>query len=374
MRARRLANLAVVIISVLATVAAVEGLARAMEWIDPPPPRSPREFRLTLPPPYRDAPYDVRTILDESAAVGWTTDRRYGWLPTDYTGRYINVRERRRVTTDQPAVARRIWLFGGSTMISTEVPDNLTPASILQRRLNQAGIAIRVENRGASSLTTHHELYQLTEMTTLSAGDIVVFYDGVNDITQTLFYGNPDGTMVEENRRRLYEQPWYTRFILRLHHSMASRSAFVRLFLNPTQPLDNQPPFDPALAQRLADDYTANIRRADEFVRARGGTFVHVLQPNIASLARRTSYEDSLIADPWTTPPKLMQALTLGVPTLRQAVTRLRQAGIDSHDATAIFDARSSEIMLDFCHVNHVGNELIAAAIFAVLPPAALRR
>lgn len=59
------------------------------------------------------------------------------YLVVDSAGRFINVVNGLRVTTDQPShPVRRVLAFGGSTMLSEEVPDRYTIPSFLQRSIN----------------------------------------------------------------------------------------------------------------------------------------------------------------------------------------------------------------------------------------------
>src|SRR5262245_4065653 len=79
------------------------------------------EFRSTRPAPYRDADYFSPEFLGESMRCvrlrnpPGTPDL----VPGDFRGRFINVADGRRRTTDQPATwDRRVLLFGGSTLFN----------------------------------------------------------------------------------------------------------------------------------------------------------------------------------------------------------------------------------------------------------------
>src|SRR5262245_24486126 len=192
---RALINALLVLASVTATLVALEAATRVLDFFSPPLARSWFEFRLRRPPPYRDVPYDVAELLAEARSIAWRTDPDFGWLPEDRTGRYLNIHDHRRVTVGGTA-GRSIWMFGGSTVMSVEVPDAYTPASVVQRLANEASRPVKVENLGATTVSIRHQLFRLRTMTPVAAGDIVVFYDGANDIVQSLYYENPTGNMV----------------------------------------------------------------------------------------------------------------------------------------------------------------------------------
>ncbi len=76
-----------------------------------------------------------------------------------------------------------VWVFGGSTVYGTGVPDWATLPSHLSGDLNSAGLGcVVVTNFGAEGYVTNQEVILLMEQ--LKAGrhpHIVIFYDGVND-------------------------------------------------------------------------------------------------------------------------------------------------------------------------------------------------
>lgn len=102
----------------------------------------------------------------------------------DFQGRYFSYGNGVRSTSWQPLNApHTLWLFGASTLMQGNTPDDLTIASQLQRLV---GPSYRVVNEGADALPTSHEAAKLRRVV-LRSGDVVVFYDGVvNGINRTL--------------------------------------------------------------------------------------------------------------------------------------------------------------------------------------------
>ena len=113
------------------------------------------------------------------------------WGVASWHGKYINSENTPDGTwrrTIQPAVcdkqsATEVWMFGGSTLYGTGVPDWATIASLVSRHLNSAGRGcFLVSNFGAEGYVTNQEVILLVER--LKAGRrpaMVIFYDGVND-------------------------------------------------------------------------------------------------------------------------------------------------------------------------------------------------
>ena len=59
---------------------------------------------------------------------------------------------------------------------------------------------------------------------------------------------------------------------------------------------------------------------------------------------------------------RLQLAFQKGYPRLEQVAQELSGQGIEYYDISDTFDGRpaGTEVLLDFCHVNHEGNRLVA--------------
>lgn len=113
------------------------------------------------------------------------------WSVTYWQGKYINNDQgvrgvwRRTINPANCDAPHKmtVWIFGGSTMYGTAVPDWATIPSYLSRELNgRSDDCVVVSNFGVEGYVTDQELILLGEQ--LKAGghpDIVIFYDGVND-------------------------------------------------------------------------------------------------------------------------------------------------------------------------------------------------
>jgi hypothetical protein len=327
------------------------------------------EFRCNRPAPYHDADYFGTDFLSESMrSVRLETRPGAGFVvPGDFTGRFINVRASRRHTTDQPAAfTHRVLLFGGSTVFCHQVPDSWTVASCLQRLLNrQAGPRFRVENYGTSAMIAAQQTERL-RLCDIRPGDVVVFYDGVNDVYYPIYNGNPDGWRPGDGhdggprrlsavQRRLY--PWCLRY---RDHSATARFLFHAQDNPPPRSVSGARSLDRHLGQ-AETGYRNALIEAKRLAARHGARFYHFLQPSIFSLRQPTAFEAQVKANDLLALPGLDRAFGLGYPRLRAATT-----GVVSFDLSAILDQRDAdeEFYLDFCHVNHTANQRIALAIF----------
>lgn len=109
------------------------------------------------------------------------------WRRRPYSGSQINVDEdgvRRSVlqrATD--ASTPEVWVFGGSSVWGTGVPDELTLPSLLAAELDEIGLRYRVRNFGESGYVSTQSLITLgLELRDRPAPAIAVFVEGANDV------------------------------------------------------------------------------------------------------------------------------------------------------------------------------------------------
>jgi len=114
----------------------------------------------------------------------------YGYVPfigprvEPVAGRYINSADGVR-RSYQPAGtnAVEVWFFGGSTMWGEGQRDEYTIPSFVSRLAEAEGVPLRVVNYGERGYTAYQEwLLFEQELSAHGAPDLVLFYDGINEI------------------------------------------------------------------------------------------------------------------------------------------------------------------------------------------------
>jgi hypothetical protein len=359
-------NLALVMVSLLLAAALIEfGSWLWVEYLRPAH-LTKWEFAATRPPPYREADYFGPEFLEEaqksvSGHLGDVAEL------ADFRGRYFNVRGGFRVTTDLPQrPTRRVLLFGGSTLFGQEVPDSLTIASYLQRMLNARGVRWQVMNFGLVGMNAAQQTRILARVVPRQ-GDIVVFYHGVNDIYYSVFGGYLEGWVGGVPAFRPVQKLGGLHKILHAwHQRLKDYSYTAQVALDIYQRGQPTTVTDPAELARNIELAQAQFREAvtaaARIAGAAGAEFVHFLQPQIFANARMSAYERALIANPLGTAPGVETAFRQGYPKLLQAAQDLARQGIAFHDISDALDRRpeGEEVFLDFCHVAHRGNELVA--------------
>ena len=201
----------------------------------------------------------------------------------------------------------------------------------------------------------------------LRAGDIVVYYHGVNDIYYLVFGGYPEGWVGGIPAfRPVQKLSAFHKWLHTWHERLKDYSYTAQVALDIYQRGRPNTVTDEAELERVLAHTEVRFRsavvEANELSNAAGATFVHFLQPTAFSSTALSLYEQAILKNPLQTAPGLELAFQMGYPRLEQVAKELSGSGIEYHDISDAFDGRpaGTEVLLDFCHVNHEGNRLIA--------------
>lgn len=327
--------------------------------------------------PYKDAPWYGEDFRQEQQKCHrWRFSETDGLLYNpDFHGLYINYENSKRRTTDEPVQARRtVHLYGGSTMACEQVPDQDTIASALQRLLLAShGGEWRVVNHGAASAVLSQQLRRL-ELSPPARGDVVVFYDGYNDIYQSLYVGDPQGTIGGASRKAESDQPWHVQVYVWAWKKARKYSRIVDTLLNPyastsPRPLHvSQEGLSPLAMELGRNVYNISVQ-AQALAQRNGAVFYHFLQPTVFTKVAPTAFEGAVVQFGERLHPGTGQAMRVGYDILRKAFADMRAGGLAAEDLTTALDQAPGEVFVDTCHVNHVANALIARAIHRRIAP-----
>lgn len=269
----------------------------------------------------------------------------YHWA--DFQGRWFNIANNIRITTNQPPTAlHTVYIFGNSTLLSIEVPDNMTIPSQLQVLV---GGRYKVVNRGVAAANSLKELDYL-EQTKLNRGDVVVFYDGILDAM--------DIYTVARNRRNNAPPDTLCGWLNRNYQQMA----VIQLLCAYDQYSAPAAISDPALLDaQISSAYTSyarHIATAKQYVQQHGAAFYHFLEPHIWT-APLSDYETTLM--------RLELSQWPGTDTLvRRAWQSFRRipGTIDLSQSLNALRANGIEIYIDDHHMTERGNAAIARAVY----------
>lgn len=298
-----------------------------------------KEWKYSRPAAYANSIYWSPEFLDEYYAIPLKPNYEDGTIDIgDFTGRWFNVRDGIRVTTDQPANAlHTMYLFGASTAVNLEVPDNMTLASYLQRLVGDKYKVVNISKIVQGS-TQHLERLKTVS---INVGDVVIWYVGFVDTLSVYFTGYNKA------------QAAYNTSPCGISYMVYTLVSFVC----------DQPRIDAgsdeieASLERMMQRYTRNAAEARIIIEAAGATFYQVLEPHIYSKTLSV-YEQTIVDNPKLT--------LIGLePIILQAYTHLREVKgiIDLTHAVDALRASGVEIYLDDHHFTEKGLAIVARAL-----------
>ena len=267
----------------------------------------------------------------------------------DFDGSYINIEDGRRVTTGSTGRREnRILVFGGSTILCGELPDSMTVTSNLQKLIIENVLEFDVLNYGISGLRIENQFKILETVKDLNSNDVVVFYDGINDLNRIFEEGL---------ERRADKTP--LRQLNKIVKELEKRSVFFR-DISITNYLDGLGVSQAYLANEVGEQITDNWIKFDamarKYVESKGAKFVHILQPNWLTLE---SGDTAIKLKKHWSDRKIIQTAFEESATPE---TKIK-------DLTKIFDDLSTTPFLDWAHIDEVGTAKVAEEMFAVLEP-----
>ena len=313
-----------------------------------------KEFRIQQPEPYINAEYFSKDFIDESFAQpgGWLLDKTYGGVkPNNFEGNWINVINNQRVTINEPGnYLRKIYLFGGSTVYNGEVPDNFTIASQLAS-LGANNFSYEVVNMGATSIHSAQQFGRLKAEINVNDGDAIIFYDGVNDVLQRIIYDNHEGYMIGEPKKESF---WIKQLRSKSKYSSI-------LFIFYSKIIENTKETPSTLIKTSVDNYVNTLVVVNEYVKSQGASFYHFLQPTLFTKKNLNKYERSLIEKGYPfVPTQFIQDFKRAYPLISNKLDSVEF----SYSLVGAFNNLKKSPYLDFCHVAHIGNKIIAENIW----------
>ena len=241
-----------------------------------------------------------------SETIGFSKEvknfRRYpykaflGWVSPNFKGDVLNVyNERRNTIVSKELVGDTSFhFFGGSTIWGHGVSDKNTIPSLIADKFK-----LRAVNYGEQAYNSRQELNLLLDnIVTIKKGDVVVFYDGVNDVYHNCrSYNSPNGHAREFYiREALAPKENKENSSLNFVKSL-STYRLVKELANKLFPEKEIPKnvyvdscSDPLYAASVANFLVKNWEAAEAILKSKGVNFMCVLQPNPYTFDGKVSY------------------------------------------------------------------------------------
>ena len=274
----------------------------------------------------------------------------------------------------EPAKARgefRIFMLGGSTVEYGNPP---LPVYVEQELKRRGFENVRVFNYGVISQNSSQELAHLVFHVLDSQPDMVVIYDGGNDMMDPLLYdprpGYPFNFLAYENNVLFQETGDYPWPALLAYGSEMLRHLFRGYFFEKFGHFSNRrlaaEHGSYAWSEKIAGIYAGNLAKAGQICRAYNVQYVAFLQPVIFYKRVAVSDTEKNILKGW--PPKeanIVQPYTNDVREriLRNIREEQKRFPFEFHDLSEIFYDSREAVFTDYIHVNDASNKKIALAI-----------
>lgn len=310
--------------------------------------------------------------LPNYAGVDWARRHfvEFGSLTTRYIS-YIGWRRRpfkgETITVDGPYGQRAttgsadpakpsVYFFGGSTMWGTGVDD----ANTIPSQVTQLG-GFRSENYGETAWTAHQSLTLLIQL--LQEGhrpDVVVFYDGVNEVAHKCRSELTAKSHAREGRIRSALAAGRPENVYGLEYMVGPLMGLAGVVSNRLSVWSRSGDrrfachTEATRARQIADYLIQDWEVARRLVESYNGRFIGILQP--VSYYSNTKLDRIRQTD---IQRKQFQAV---YPLIKQ-----RMAGRPGlYDFTGVLD-RQEYIYIDFCHLSPNGNRYVAEELVEVL-------
>lgn len=274
----------------------------------------------------------------------------------------------------EPAKTReeyRIFMLGGSTVEYGNPP---LPVHVEQELKRRGFKNVRVFNYGVISQNSSQELAHLVFHVLDLQPDMVVLYDGGNDIMDPLLYdprpGYPFNFLAYENNvlfQKAGDYPWPA---LLAYGSEMLRHVFRNYFFEKFGNFSNlrlsAQHGKYVWSEKIAGIYAGNLAKAGQICRAYHVEYVAFLQPIIFYKRFAVSDTEKNILKGW--PPEEAAIVRPYTDDVRKRILRnireeQKRFPFEFHDLSNIFYDSREAVFTDYIHVNDASNKKIALAI-----------
>jgi hypothetical protein len=296
------------------------------------------------------------------------------WRRAPFKGQFINInRDGIRLTpgAECSADSYKVFVFGGSTMWGTGSPDWGTIPAYLQADFTalRPGPVCVVNFAESAFVSTQGVIELIVQLQSGNVPDLVIFYDGVNDVYAAYQSGRPTHQNFNQIAAKIESQNPPPSIV----DGIKSTNSF-RLLERLVAQLGQKPPHSQALvtyktmgvdtatlSDSVVETYLNNYKVVDALAQEHGFRFFFFWQP-VISIGHKplTSEEQDMRR-------QMEPALIELYEAVYRRVRHVAEKYENLHYIAEIFDSIDSEIWIDDVHVTPVGNRLIAEKMFGVI-------
>jgi hypothetical protein len=267
---------------------------------------------------------------------------------------------------EKPDGEIRVFVIGGSAVFEGDPP----LPTLLEAELHDRGLsAVRCFNYGVLSSVSGQELVRVVFEVVDLEPDLVVMFNGGNDLTSPVQYdprpGYPFNFIVYEANPLLgRDVSAYPKWTLLAYGSNVLRAlapgVFTDRFVDLERVRGKVGYLSSEWRDRIASVYVGNLVKTQQISRAFGSDFIAFFQP-LVFFKRTLGQKEQRITAPLEGFGKMARDLRLRVRLeLQRAESR---QGLVARDLSDIFDSTEEDMFYDIIHVTRPGKEILARAM-----------
>jgi len=303
---------------------------------------------------FEDASWSEQYFQEHRKAKSNHWESYVYWRRDPFEGQMINIDEQgmRRNWKAQKTAQFRIWIFGGSTVWGTGARDDFTLPSVLAKLLDEQGMVAEVSNFGESGYVSTQSLATLLQaLQTRQTPDLVIFYEGVNDVFSAFQSGEAGLPQNETHRQKDFRvTDGMNRYLAGFPKVL---EGVQRLATSGSRP---DVPEVELLSRQIASVYYNNLKYIAAIGEHQGFAVLGYWQPSVFSKQQLSDEETQIYHASWVRHRDLQLAADL-------AVNHLFQVEDNFRDLSPILNAQARSLFMDFCHLSELGNQYVAEAM-----------
>lgn len=275
-------------------------------------------------------------------------------------------------TAHKPDGEVRVFVVGGSTVFEG---DPSLPALLEESLHERDHSGVRCFNYGVLSSVSGQELARVVFEVADHQPDLVVMFNGANDLTSPVQYdprpGYPYNFLIEENnpllRRDVSSYPTWTLFAYGSHLlRILFPGYFAERFAGLESLREDAGYLTPEWRDQIAQGYVVNLVKTQRVAQAFGADFLAVFQP-LVFFKEILGPREQEIAAPLEGFGNMARDLRFRT---RLALDEARRRnGLAMQDLSGVFDGVEDDVFYDFVHVTEEGKRILAEAMAEEIAP-----
>jgi len=268
---------------------------------------------------------------------------------------------RNTVNFTNPSNINNIWFFGGSTMFQGLSSDSDTIPSIISKKLKDNNYDYFIENFGLGGLDLHYEVSNFINLLrfTNNTPEIVIFYDGYNDIFNKIKHGD-EFFIFNFSQSLMHDDNNFHKSIYFFSEHLSDFSEIFKNTLgkkirkfNINRLSKDKKNYTP---DEISQDYINSINLADKIAELYNVKVFFFLQPAPFSRKNPVGIEKK---------HHKLESAKIARDVYKKLTNKISKNNF--YDLSKIFDSNSDQFFYDYAHLSKKGNLVISNKMYEII-------